>query len=434
MSDRPVQGEPPAPTPEEVRQPFHDLYLLSLPDDLLLEIVGARLVDNMPDMAGVAGDMASAPVERVYKLHAVASALTRKPELAEQADDRSSLATAMMTGTDDRPTMEQGLATFASRRQQEAEQSGAGRLTPALWREFLGLLKLADDDEPGPQQARPRLVDKPGCNDGETVDTADGEAAVIISRFWTTYDLDAMAHFIEPRYWKECGAPFWSDVRLVDKRPAPTSNPGDYDATYDETVNLPLTTTIRVRLDVKYRVHDRLIRLDYDLSPVDPYDQVTLDSGFLAVTTVTYGDHGEPTLVECAKAIRFTDPLLNRLPDLACDGGWVYMMINMALNGTGVTETLRPSSSVQLAPPGFGPIVATIDAEIDDWIKQARDSLTKHGVSAKNVTHRVLAPQHDPRWINDFVGMTHGAIAMTGATLGAWRRILRQLGSLGGGH
>jgi hypothetical protein len=110
------------------------------------------------------------------------------------------------------------------------------------------------------------------------------------------------------------------------------------------------------------------------------------------------------------------------------------MMINMALNGAGVTTKLEPPGSVQHEPPDFGGITSTIDAEIDAWVKQASDSMASNGAAAKRMTRRILASQYDPRWLNDAVGMTQGAIAMTGATLGAWRRILRQIGSLGGGE
>jgi hypothetical protein len=417
------------PTPEEVRRPFHDLYLLSLPDELREEVVTA-LPGGVPVMEGVAEEMHDAPVQPVYKLHAVASALVRKPGLLAGPTDASFLATAIMTGQDDRGRVEDGLKDFALQQQAEAEHADAGRLTPARWQQFLEAIGRQEEEmqEPGEML----LISKPGCNDGETVGTDDGDAAIIISRFWTTHNLRAMSYFVEPKNWKECGAPFWSDVRPVGRPTHPTSNPLDYDATFDEIVNLPLDITLRVRLDVKYRVQATLVRLDYDLSPVDPYGQVTFDSGFLAVTTDTFGDHGEETLVEGAKAIRFTDPLLNRLPDLACDGGWVYMMINMALNGTGVDPLGPPQVSEEAAPAGFAPITATLEEEIDAWIKLASNSLANHGASAKSVTRRVLAPQHDPRWINDLVGMADGAVAMTGATLGAWRRILRRLGNLEG--
>ncbi len=436
MPEPPMQAPSDAPTPEEVRRPFHNLYLLSLPAVLLAQFPD---VDHL-DLVQMSSNMRDAPVQRVYKLHAVASALVRKPALAEGRPDASLLASAIMTDDTDRDVVEQGLIAFANQQQQEADQQDAGRLTPERWHQFLRSIGLdaeeeeEEEEEEEPEQAlgATRLISMPGCNDGETVGTDDGDAAVIISRFWTTYEFDAMAKFVEPTKWKEYGAPFWSDVLQVGERTMPTSNPLDYDATFDEIVNLPLTT-LRVRLDVKYRVQGNLVRLDYDLSPVDPYGQVTFDSGFLAVTTDTYGDHGERTLVEGAKAIRFTDPRLNRLPDLACDGGWVYMMINMALNGAGVTSTLQPSAAVaQPDPPGFGPITAMIEEEIDAWIKLASKTLANHGATAKSVTRRVLAPQHDPRWINDLVGMADGAVAMTGATLGAWRRILRRLGNLEG--
>jgi hypothetical protein len=282
-----------------------------------------------------------------------------------------------------------------------------------------------------------KLTSKPGCNDGERVPTEFGEASVIISRFWTTHPIAAMARFIEPTRWVECGRPFWREVREVAGTRSTFAH-GDvkgYRARFVEVVDLP-GTTVTVRLDVIYQERPHLYRLDFDLASDDPRTEVTVDRGFLSVTDTTLGDDDEGTLVEAAKAIRFTKPLLNKMPDLACDGGWVYMMINMALNGAGVTVppgALSQGTTAAPSPgsPQLGPIVAVIEREIENWTKQASDSLADHSASAKDAVRKIVAPRHDPRWINDVIGMSDGAIKTTGVTVGAWRRILRELEKMG---
>jgi hypothetical protein len=437
MSVADPPARPPGIPPEEVRRPFHQLYLLSVPDEL--RDVVEEFVPEQPVMETVATDMEAAPVWPLYKLHSVASSLVRKPTLADEG--ALQLANAMAGPVGDRGKVEKGLHDFADRMKQESDQAGGITLTPDLWRQFLIDVKLLASQEPGaefglPVASQEEVIGKPGCNDQETIPDEDG-ASVIISRFWTTYTLDQIKYFVPPMHWVECGAPFWSSVVEVARNSALTGNPADFDGTYIETVVLPVTE-LRVRLDVQYREFPNLVRLDYDLSPDDEDHQVTRDTGFLSVTTDTYGDQGQLTLVEGNKTIKFADDRLNRLPDLACDGGWVYMMIDMALNGAGVTSPLAPEppapTVVHAKPPesSFAPITAKIETEIDAWIDQATASIARHGAAAKDLTRKIMAPQHDPRWVDDVVGMARGVVGMTGATIGAWRRIIRELSELGG--
>src|SRR5262245_20359461 len=67
------------------REAFQVLYILSLPRDLRDRVLGRDR--ELPDMATVAEVIGAAPFKSVYKLHAVASALNRNPELRDQVDN-----------------------------------------------------------------------------------------------------------------------------------------------------------------------------------------------------------------------------------------------------------------------------------------------------------------------------------------------------------
>jgi hypothetical protein len=289
-----------------------------------------------------------------------------------------------------------------------------------------------------------KLVSKPGCNDEERLATARGDASIITSRFWTAHSLADMQKFVNPSNWVRYGRPFWTKMEKIGERDLiTTADRTSYKARFDEEVKLPLFT-LNALLDVFYQEREDLVRVDYRLAPDDKYGKVAVDQGFLAVTSTTLGSEGEVTLVEGAKVIRFTNPLLNRLPDLACDGGWVYLMINMALNGAGDTtgHGVAPEGpGVALEHPVEpGPddevdleaVLAGIEGEVESWVDQMTASVFSHGEAAKVTARRVIAPQHDPRWMNDLVEMASRAITSVGATYAAWRRILGEVGKMGG--
>lgn len=415
---------------EPFRRAVHGLYLASLPDPVLEELAERELLgDATVDVQQAAHDVAIAPVDRLLKLHATASALNRKPALVEH---RQSLAEVIAVDDPDRgPTfMADRLLAFA----EEAAAQGGG-LSPGRWDRFLTVIA-----EPRSNRA---AVNKPGCNDDETVPTPAGNAATIKSRFWTDRPVDQLARFIDPQQWAICGTPFWRQMAVVSGTEARFSRSGveGYAADFEEIVNLPVIGEVTVYLRVEYGLEAKVgqppshVYANYELAAGYPTRDVTFDSGWLCATANTLGPEGEATLVEGLKAIRFADDFLNQFPDLACDGGWVYLMINMALQCSGVpTDGVTAASEVQAPVGAYSVAGATdgIEEAIDDWVRYAGESLQSHGQYAKSAISRVLGPRLDPRWVNDLLDMGPGAVGTTKATLAAWRRILTELAEPGG--
>jgi len=415
---------------EPFRKAVHGLYLASLPDALLDDpAVRERLGDAIVDPREAARVLASAPVDRMLKMHAVASTLNRKPALAEH---RRAFAEVIAVDDPDRDPifMANGLQAFA----EEAAAQGGG-LSPDRWDRFLTLT--------GEPRSNRVVVNKPGCNDDETVPIPDGNARTIKSRFWTGLSVADLAQFVDPQQWAICGRPFWRQMAPIAGTKAGFRRAAveGYTAVFEEKVNLPVLGEITVYLRVEYGLETRSgqvpthVYANYELAaPATKYPigAVTFDSGWLCATANTLGPAGEGTLVEGLKAIRFAEPDLNQFPDLACDGGWVYLMIKMALRcgvppGEALSE-VAPTVGVVGAPAA----VDGIEDVIDDWVRQAGESVRSHGEDAKSAIGKVLAPRYDPRWVNDLLNMGQGAVGTTKATFNAWRRILDELAKLGG--
>jgi hypothetical protein len=426
------------PDVELFRRAVHGLYLMSLEDTFLDLLRGQdRLGDAILSVPEAAAALARAPVHRLLKLHAVASALSRKPALLlDGTENREALAVAVADDEHSVGDMTAGLERFAQR---VGDQPGP--LSPARWDQFL--------EDISDNRTELAVVNKPGCNDDEAVPMLDGSARTIKSRFWTDLSVADLAKFVDPKRWAVCGKPFWRQMDPVAGTEVPFRRAAveGYTAVFKERVNLPVGE-VTVYLHVEYGLETHSGELpthvyaNYQLAipaTTYPIGAVTFDSGWLCATANTLGPGGEGTLVEGLKAIRFADPALNEFPDLACDGGWVYLMINMALQCSGVpTGGVAPSefAPTEVAPPGgvVGAVTAIggIEDVINDWIRTASESVQSHGEDAKSAIGKVLGERYDPHWVNDALNMGQGAVTTTKATLNAWRRILEELADLGG--
>lgn len=464
---------------EDFRRAVHGLYEASLPDDAAGGTGGpagegpARRGDPPMGVAGAARSLGAQPgVDRVHKLHAVASALTRNPDLASSAEDRSGLAEAIVPdkGGDGRTGEElaERLRDFADR-----ARARTGGLTPGLWREFVTMV-----GEPESADHPVSMVGKPGCNDEELVPTPDGHATTIRSRFWTHLPFEQASRFVDPRSWTTYGRPFWKRMALVEgtHQDFTTSRSSGYTAVFEEVVDLPFMGEVRVFLWVRYEESNDHVAVDYQLAaPPYPNEQVTFDSGWVYVTSPTVGPGGEQTFVDGVKSIRFRDPAFNAMPDLACDGGWVHFMINMALGGHGLpgggpdpgqpeTVALPPGvadpRSGQPGPgrssrlmvrsarrrrqgartgpgrPQPGPaspadVVPNVSGLLAGWTEDTAEALRRQAGALTSAVGRVASTRPDPRWVNDLMGMGGVAIDATEATLSAWRRVLVELARMG---
>ena len=458
---------------EDFRRAVHGLYEASLPDDVVRGAGTSRRGDPPMGVAGSARSLGAQPrVDRVHKLHAVASALTRNPDLASSAEDAGGLAEAIVPdkGGDGRTGEE-----LAGRLREFADRARArtGGLTPGLWREFVELV-----GEPESADHPVSLVGKPGCNDEELVPTPAGHATTIRSRFWTHLPFEQASRFVDPRSWTTYGRPFWKRMALVEGTQADftTERSTGYTAVFEEVVDLPFMGEVRVHLWVRYERSDDHVSVDYQLAaPPFPNEQVTFDSGWVYVTSPTVGPSGEQTFVDGVKSIRFRNPAFNAMPDLACDGGWVHFMINMALGGhglpgggpepdeldrvplpPGVTDPRagRPppgrASRLMVRPvrrrregtrhgpgrPRSGParpadVLPTVGALLGEWGRLTAGSLQQQARAMTSAVGRVASTRPDPRWVNDVVGMGQVAIDATEDTIATWRRVLVELARMG---
>lgn len=448
---------------EEFRRAVHDLYEASLPDELVAGAGVSRRVGGPVGVADAARSLgAQREVDRLFKLHAVASALTRNPDLAEGPEARSGLADALVPGGPgedggdesgeggDGRTGERlaaGLRRFAAR-----VRDRPGGLTPSRWREFVDLV-----EEPESADRPVSLVGKPGCNDEELVPTPSGHARTIRSRFWTHLPLSDASEFIDPMCWTIYGRPFWKRMAMVQgtHEPFTTTVSDGYTAVFEEIVDLPFMGEVRVFLWVRYERSGDHVSVDYQVAgPPYPNDQVTFDSGWVYATSPTVGPNGEATYVDGLKSIRFRDPAYNAVPDLACDGGWVHFMINMALAGRGLPGGARTVGPATVPPPagvsplrggpaGGGPqrpgpgpappdeVVRNVGALVGGWAGATAGTLQDQARTATTAVGRVLSPRPDPRWVNDLLGMGQVAIDATEATVATWRRVLVELARMG---
>jgi hypothetical protein len=427
---------------EKFRKAVHDLYLASLSEGLRRRLSeDYPLPPVIPSIMEIGQMFEGLPVHRWFKLHAVASTLNRRPQLRFDPANLAGLASAIRSGDEAR---DERMPDLLDRFAELAQEEPSG-LSPRRWVLFLRTIEEPDTDtetteiaNPGNAALVPKLlVNKPGCNDQEVVPTAGGNATTIRSRFWTDRTLKYVSGFIDPKQWTTCGRPFWKQMAVVTGTESTFTRPGSegYTAVFEEIVDLPVIRKVTVNLRVRFERSADHVGLDYRLAAKTyPNRQVAFDSGWICATSVTTGPHDASTYVEALKAIRFKDPLLNELPDLACDGGWVQFMINMALDCGGLPAG-PPPSTLQVPAPGPGApseLVANVGKAIDEWVGVATTSLRDGGNAAKSAVGRALAPRHDPHWVNDLVSMSRGPVTTTRATLTAWRRIMTELAKRGG--
>jgi hypothetical protein len=207
-------------------------------------------------------------------------------------------------------------------------------LSPTDWMTF------RDEVFPAATRKAEAEIDKPGCRDDETVVLGGEEVPTIVSRFWTERTIAQLAGYVDPREWVRTGWPFWEEMSCIDG-PRPTD--GGYDGRFREVVLLP-TGRITAYLDVTFRQDDSSVYMTYEEAPDEANDDVVIDRGCVFATrqTTDPDDVRAPmVMVFATKSIIFSDPELNGFADLACDNGWVQLMINMATNALQLDQPRR---------------------------------------------------------------------------------------------
>jgi hypothetical protein len=130
------------------REALHDLYFLSLTDEQREAVRDALGFTRTPDLKDIADVLQDAPVHLVLRLHAVASALNRRPALALTKDASAEhLARALHVGPPPPPdspsvkSVAERLQDFAMERQGLREDESED-LTPDVWARFLATMGL----------------------------------------------------------------------------------------------------------------------------------------------------------------------------------------------------------------------------------------------------------------------------------------------------
>ena len=108
---------------------------------------------------------------------------------------------------------------------------------------------------------------------------------------------------------------------------------------------------------------------------------------------------------------RFPDDFLNQFPDLACDGGWVYLMIGMSLERLGPPlgrPAEHPGRQRTRLIPGGPPPPTGSRRLIDEWVADAGEVADQPRRIAEIGLPPGLARPLDPRWVNDLLGIGMG--------------------------
>lgn len=124
--------------------PFYDLYYLSLSDAHRAMAKEKEPRDAEPQLATVATQINESHFDHLVRLHAVARALVRRPELIETDEDAAALAVAVRPDDQDPqvpPVNESdvaaGIKEFATSLKGTQPLTPPPELTPSLWAKFL---------------------------------------------------------------------------------------------------------------------------------------------------------------------------------------------------------------------------------------------------------------------------------------------------------
>jgi hypothetical protein len=255
-------------------------------------------------------------------------------------------------------------------------------LRPEDWEQFYGFLKRI---EPSLQEdKRPQENDefKPGCNDSVAYSEDGRDIPTIVSRFWSFASVEALARYVDPRNWPQLGSHYWREMTAVDG-PVPVEN--GYEATFREIVALP-TGPITAYLDVTYTSTPEFAALRYSENPSRLQD-VRFDRGWVFATSETQSPGNPSTLVHATKSILFADADLNSFTGLACDNGWVDLMIQMAH----ADEAAAAPASVAREEPAPG----TRPDAISQWARAAHELVDDNVATARRALDAVRARRVD---------------------------------------
>ncbi len=316
------------------------------------------------------------------------------------------------------------------------EQERGSNLTQADWARFHELVLVPLEHTVAPQFAgndgfkADDPVSKPGCND----ETDDGDAATIVSRFWSKLSLDAFAQYVNPLYWPELSA-FWASMTPVGTTRQALEQAGSYsNVVFAEVVRLP-SGSINAELSVTFSRGPDYLLTTYEATTSET-DDVIVDSGYVFATTQTLSRDPDEytTLVYATKTIEFVDDELNRFPDLACDSGWVSLMINMALPaerrapvGASEASGLAGSGAAEHDAAPAGPVGSPQLSELDAFAKAAGELIERSLAVTKSTVNAVRNDRLGKRHLDQALSVSEYWLAAADAGAKAWGRVVRDL-------
>jgi hypothetical protein len=294
----------------------------------------------------------------------------------------------------------------------------AGDLTPDAWRDFHdnvlkqvgGLRELVTDSD----------KHKPGCNDAPA-DAGPGNPT-IVSRFWADSPLAELRPFVDPRNWQRLGAQFWKEMTAIE---GPVFTTDGYSAVFREVVLLP-TGPITVYLDVTFREDEHSSLTTYLEARGRDNEYVTKDRGYVFATDRTVPPMPAQTLVYSTKTIVFADPALNTFTDLACDNGWVELMINMALPAGRRAQLAPRDPAAESAGAASAPA-----SELDGWADAAQHLVSRYVTVTNTSVDALRQGRCDAELVDDILSI--GDDITDTATKGAraFREYVGKLADLG---
>jgi hypothetical protein len=193
-------------------------------------------------------------------------------------------------------------------------------------------------------------------------------------------------------------------------------------------VYLP-TGTVTAYLDIEYTARDDFAAVRYQetRSPQFPPNRfVTYDRGWVVATDKTQSPQGPQTLVHATKSIEFADPELNTFPGLACDNGWLDLMIQMAHATRRQPPTKergqRPAQPVD-RPSSSG---ARPDV-IAEWAESAQVLIERNVETFRAALAALADRRTDLDVADDFLALGDAYVDFAGDTARVWRELLHRL-------
>jgi hypothetical protein len=417
MTDPTGGGPPPSDDKAATRQAMEDA-ILAFRDPAASEGRGAP-----PDPDAALEGLAGASLPRVLKLRLLLDGLLR-PDGSPSDDAVRRVLEATLPGGPDEAVEPSRVEEARRHLTDVAEAARDRQLRPEHWDSFTartGDLFGFDVHE---------LTFEGGCNDevAAVKATPDGthvKCRLIEAQFWSDRPPSAFARWVNPRHWPRCSEA-WEAMRPLKGEPPER---GDYDNTFEEVVVIG-GTRLRVPLEVGFRERrdgSRVwVRFNIDREVYERWVAagdalpVTVDTGTVSAEAVPGGP--ARTLVRMTKYLHLADG--DRMfPELACDAGWVGLMIAMAdacdepvasTRAAGASPGATAAGAASARAAAVDPAVRQFVEEVANKCRRGIDQTSPH---VQKLISRFTGPSWDPRWVNDLleIGLVtarrYGAVA-----------------------